>query len=70
MPKKKRKCHFEVSYFDLEDPAGERWKTWKFKKKEDAKIQQNNLQVGWDADLEEIPVIKVCSKPKRKSKRK
>ncbi len=57
----KKKCHFEIGYFDPADPEGERWKTWKSKSKKKLKVVQDDLKVAWDADAREFPIKKVCN---------
>ena len=40
--------YWKITYFDPTDPKGRKIKTWRFKSKQKAKEQQDDLKVAWD----------------------
>jgi len=59
MKKRKIKYKYEVSYYDPNDPSGERWKTWRYTTLKKARIKRNELLECWEATKSEIPINKI-----------
>lgn len=50
------KNEYIITYFDPEDPEGNRIKTWKFKTREDAEKWQSELEIVWRTPKKEIEI--------------
>ena len=57
---KKKRCRYQISYYDPADPAGEKWKTWKNKSKKKLKKGQNDLKIAWEESAKQFPIKRVC----------
>ena len=47
---------YEITYYDPNDPKGERIKTWRFKKLLSAKKWQRELENVWKSPKSEFPI--------------